>query len=363
MKAVVIGGGTGAPVSIKVLRALDIETNAVVAMADDGGSSGRLRAHTGKVPPGDVRKCLVAMAREPQGPWARAFSERFEYANSHALGNIILLALEGVTHSFARAIRMCEDLLEAQGHVYPSTLENVILTGVTRDGRCIDGQSAICKSQTALAHVHLTPFSPKPNQEAIDAILAADLIVLGPGSLFTSIIPNILVPGVRDALRASRACKVFVCSLGDMQGETWGLTAFEHVEALLDHGLRGALDVVIVHSDEKGSSFDGAEQMSPGATTCVFRAVCQEDLASGTAQGSVAGFAGSTPGTTQGSAPDLAHRYSIRSVVCTEKDIERIQQAGPLLIVRDLRDPSRPTWHDRGKLAEALKGVIQACHS
>jgi len=348
LKAVVIGGGTGAPVSIKTLLALGIQTSAVVAMADDGGSSGILRMRTGKVPPGDVRKCLVAMARDEQGPWAQAFAERFEYANNHTLGNLMLLALEEATHSFTEAIRLCEQLLDAQGHVYPSTLENVVLTGVTHDGKRIVGQSTICKSQTALARVRLTPALPEPNQEAIDAILAADLIVLGPGSLFTSIIPNLLVPGVLDALRESRACKVFVCSLGDMQGETWGLSASEHVDALLDHGLRNALDVVIVHSDE---AYDTSAQAGSGTVTGVFTAVCKGSGAPAPAP------------RAQDTAFRLMGKNRIRSVVFTEEDAERIRQAGPLLVVRDLRDSLRPTWHDRDKLAEVFKGVIQACHS
>jgi len=370
MKAVVIGGGTGAPVSIKVLRSLGIETSAVIAMADDGGSSGKLRKRTGKVPPGDIRKCLIAMARDPQDPWARAFAERFDYAGDHALGNLILLALEETTHSFTEAIRLCERLLDAQGHVYPSTLESVVLTGITRDGRRLNGQSTICKSQTALAHVSLTPASAQPNQEAIDALLEADLITLGPGSLFTSVIPNLLVPGVLDAIRTSRACKVFICSLGDMQGETWGLTAFEHVEALFDHGLRGALDVVIVHCD---TTYEQARE--PGVVTGVFQAVCEQtatpanlEAISEPIRTPVESYptqsypTQSYPTQSYPARSYPARSYPIRSVVFTNEDAERIQEAGVLLVARDLRDLMRPTWHDCGKLADALRGVIQACH-
>jgi len=333
-KAVVMGGGTGAPASIKALRSLGVYTDVVVAMADDGGSSGMLRGHTGKVPPGDVRKCIVALARDPQSPWVKAFTKRFPYINNHTLGNLILSALEDTTYSFTDAIRLCEELLEAEGQVFPSTLESVNLTGITRDGSRLDGQSVICKSQTALAKVRLTPASPQPNQEAIRALLAADLIVLGPGSLFTSIIPNLLVPGILDAIRSSNACKVFVCSLKDMQGETWGLTASEHVEMLFEHGLYGALDVVIVHRE---SAIEGARPS--GNITGVFQAVSQE---------------------TQ--PPDLVEMHSIRPVVFTNEDARRIQQFGVMLVVRDLSDAIHPTWHDNAKLADAFKGVIQACH-
>ena len=337
MNAVVIGGGTGVPVSIGALRELDIATDAVVAMADDGGSSGMLRERTGKVPPGDVRKCIVAMARDPQSPWVRAFTERFDYINNHTLGNLMLIALEASTHSFSEAIRLCENLLEAQGHVYPSTLESVVLTGITRDGQRLEGQSTICKSRTALARVDLTPSAPKPNQEALEALRRADLIVLGPGSLFTSILPNLLVPGVQEAIRESRACKVFVCSLGDMQGETWGLSAAEHVEALLDHGMHGAIDVVIAHRDAEVEA--SAQQV--GNVTGVFQAIPE-------------------------SPPDVmapSRTRHIQSVNCSADDARRIEKAGALLITRDLRDQKHPTWHDRAKLAETLKGVMLACRS
>jgi len=294
-----------------------------------------LREHTGKVPPGDVRKCLLAMARDPQNPWAKAFAERFSYVNNHTLGNLVLLALEESTHSFAEAIRLCEELLDAQGHVYPSTLESVVMLGTTRDGQRLEGQSTICSSQTALARVSLIPQSPQPNLEAIDALHRADLIVLGPGSLFTSIIPSLLVPGVLDAVHTSRACKVFVCSLGDMQGETWGLTAYEHVEALLDHGLRGALDAVIAHNCPDDNS-----EKQAGNITSVFKAVCLD-----------------------ANTPDMPRVHPLRSVRFSARDAELIRQSGIMLIARDLRDDARPTWHDRAKLADALRGVMQTCRS
>ena len=337
-KAVVIGGGTGAPATIKAFLSLGVKTDAVVAMADDGGSSGMLREHTGKVPPGDVRKCIVAMARNPQNPWVKAFSERFSYVNNHTLGNLMLLALESATHSFAEAVRLCERLLDAQGHVYPSTLESVVLIGRTRDGQSLEGQSTIGKSQTALAEVRLNPAAPRPNQEAVAALQEADFIALGPGSLFTSIIPSLLVPGILDAVRKSRACKIFICSLGDMQGETWGLTASEHVEALLDHGLRGTLDAVIAHCDSQDSSAQA------GNITNAFQVVCPEVSRE----------------IHRSSSPPL---NPVRSVIFTNEDAKRIRQNGVILVARDLRDPARPTWHDRARLAKALKEVMQTCRS
>ncbi len=141
LKAVVIGGGTGAPVSIRTLLSLDAEVSAVVAMADDGGSTGVIREEAGSLAPGDIRKCLVAMARDHDDPLTRAFKYRFAFAGDHALGNLMLAALEDATGSFPRAIEICERILEARGHVFPSTLDPVVLTAVTRDGDALTGQA------------------------------------------------------------------------------------------------------------------------------------------------------------------------------------------------------------------------------
>ncbi|MDR2492572.1 MAG: YvcK family protein [Coriobacteriales bacterium] len=339
IKAVCIGGGTGAPVSIKTLLSLGVATDAVVAMADDGGSSGMLREHTGRVPPGDVRKCIAAMASDPKTPWAKAFQVRFNYVNNHTLGNLMLTALEETAGSFTEAVRLCEELLGARGHVYPSTLQSVVLTGATRDGRSLTGQSALCSSQAALATVALQPAAPEPNRAALDALCAADMIVLGPGSLFTSVIPNLLVPGILEAVRSSKALVVFVCSLGDMQGETWGLSAAEHVSALLDHGMRGALDVVVAHRDPDDAG------VRTGTMTAMFEAICANER------------------VATGAAPAPQPRGSTPTVRLDEEDARHIRHEGLRLIACDLRDVLRPTWHDEAKLAAAFEGVIQLCRS
>ena len=171
------------------------------------------------------------MAADPNDPLTKAFKYRFSFARNHTLGNLMLSALEDAAGSFPEAISICERLLDARGHVYPSTLDRVTLTARTRDGRSLEGQAVACHSRTALERVGLrAAHEVVPYQPALEAIREADLIVLGPGSLFTSIIPNLLVPGVVDAIRASKGSTLFVCSLADMQGETWGLTAREHVE-------------------------------------------------------------------------------------------------------------------------------------
>ena len=340
MRAVVIGGGTGAPVSIRTLLSMGLETRAVVAMADDGGSTGILREEADVTPPGDVRKCIAAMATDPGDPLTKAFKYRFSFARNHTLGNLMLSALEDAAGSFPEAIAICERLLRARGRVYPSTLDRVTLVARTRDGRVVEGQAVACHSRTALERVSLraeggiVPFAP-----ALDAIREADLVVLGPGSLFTSIIPNLLVPGVVDAVRASRGSVLFVCSLADMQGETWGLTAREHVEALMDHGMRGLIDYVLVHTPVP------LRPESPG--TGLFSAAT-----------------GAEPehASTSGLA-DAALCGHVRPVRVDYRDVQAVQAQGPVVIARDLVDPHRPTWHDPSALRDAFAGVLRLCRS
>ena len=334
LRAVVIGGGTGAPVSIRALLSRGIKTDAVVAMADDGGSTGMLREHTGMVPPGDIRKCLVAMAADPADIWVRAFKQRFTYVNDHTLGNLILTALNNAAGSFPQAIALCEQLLQAKGHVHPSTLEYVTLSGHTRDGRQLNGQAIICASNTALSSVSLTPSKPKAYEPALQAIRSADLIVLGPGSLFTSIIPNLLVPGVLEAVRQSKGVTIFLCSLADMQGETWGLNSAELVEALLDHGMRGLLDIVVIHQP--------SEVKGPGSVTGTFDAI--------------------DPSVPPKPTSISTSTASIRRVLFDSTLARRIESQGPMLIVRDLVDPLRPTWHDVPVLSDVFEGILGICH-
>ncbi len=340
LKAVVIGGGTGAPNSIRALLSLRLETNAVVAMADDGGSTGILREEANVTAPGDVRKCIAAMAANPDDPLTRAFKYRFTFARNHTLGNLMLSALEEASGSFPEAIAICERLLNTRGHVYPSTLDPVTLLSYTRDGRVIRGQALACHSRTALNHVELEAAgSIVPFEPALEAIRTADFIVLGPGSLFTSIIPNLLVPGVLDAIAQSSGATLFVCSLADMQGETWGLTALEHVEALLDHGMRGLLDFVLIHSPVPLRP----DSMSTGA----FNAVTGDDSGTDFIQ----------------SMDDASLSGNIRPVRVTYQDVQRIQAQGPMVIARDLADPYHPTWHNPKALCEAFAGVLRLCRS
>jgi len=334
VRAVVIGGGSGSPASIRACLASGYETCAVVAMADDGGSSGLLRQSTGIVPPGDVRKCLIAMAAKEHDPWARAMRVRFSYDNDHALGNLMLTALTEVTSSFPEAIRLCGELLGARGQVFPSTLESVQLTGRTTDGRQLSGQARLCAADSALLAVSLEPTRPQAYQPALTALAQAGLIVLGPGSLFTSIIPNLLVPGVLAAIAQARkqgAICVYLANVADMQGETAGFDAAQLVEALLAHGMRGLLDYVVVHARTGNSA-------QPDSTS-TFASVDARQLLSTDEQRAV-------------------NRRGIRRVVFNEQLRQQIEAYGARVVCADLVDPLRPTWHEVGALSAVLSQLV-----
>lgn len=338
-KTVVIGGGTGAPVSIRTLLDMSCDVSSVVAMVDDGGSTGILRDRGGVIPPGDVRKCIGAMSANYDGIFARAFRHRFAYLDDHSLGNLIITALAEETRSFPDAIRWCELLTEARGHVYPSTLHDVTLAGMTMDEQELEGQAVIGDADCAMRYVTLSPTNAQAYPPALQQIREANLIVLGPGSLFTSIIPNLLVPGVVEAIAEARdrevdpAYTVFVCSLADMQGETWGMNCADHVDALLRHGMRDLLDIALIHRNAESSPMHSG--IFPELT----------DYSDSRTQ---------TRGRRIG---------QMRHVTVNETLIEQIRAMGVQPMVRDLVDVKRPTWHSRDALAKAFQEVLVACHS
>lgn len=337
-KAVVIGGGTGAPTSIRTLLDMGCDTSAIVSMVDDGGSTGILRELGGVIPPGDIRKCIGAMSANYDGILARVFRHRFDYLDNHSLGNLILIACADETGSFPDAISVCERLTDARGHVYPSTLHDVTLSGMTDDGHELEGQAVIGDAECHMRFVALSPTNICAYPPALDAIREADLIVLGPGSLFTSIIPNLLVPGLVDAIEQARsrevdpALSVFVCSLADMQGETWGMDCYEYVEALMRHGMRGLLDIALIHQDPSDSPF--ATGMFPKLTDYSDSRVQSRGRRSG----------------------------KVRHVKVNSDLIGQIKELGVHPVVRNLVDEIRPTWHNRAALAKAFEEVL-ACHS
>ena len=316
LKAVVVGGGTGAPVSIRTLLSMGIATDAVVAMADDGGSTGILRDQAGATAPGDIRKCITAMAGDADDPMTQAFKMRFGFAENHTLGNLMLSALEVTSGGFPQAIQICENMLNARGHVYPSTLDRVTLVAKTRDGRMLEGQAVANHSRTALKKVALScEGTLEAYEPALETLRNADLIVLGPGSLFTSIIPNLLVPGVVDAISASKAVVVFACSLADMQGETRGMRVIDHYQALVDHGSRGLVDYILVHD--------------PNLHAAEIEAA-QDEAADG----------------------------AVRAVETSEQELDLIREMGTRVVLTDLADELHPTWHDPSKLRHVLAEVL-----
>lgn len=345
LKAVSIGGGTGQPRLIAALRLMGAHIDSVVAMADDGGSTGLLRERERIVPPGDVRKCLSALAADPCAPLARAFAHRFPYIDDHALGNLLLVALAKETDSFVGAIRMCEDLLECVGRVHPSTLELVSLSGRTREGDTVHGQARISYGRSAMSEVWLEPSCPTANEEAVEAILKADLVVLGPGSLYTSIIPNVLVPGIRDALLDTGATRVFVCPKIDSLGETAGMSVADHVEALTACGLEGALDAVLVHRAQ------GPEFVRP------YEKRAWQRIVERSAQ-EAAEHAWADGGPVSASMIDAAKQAPFGPIAASAADLERIESFAGRVIIRDFTGGESPAVHDAGRLAAALTGVM-----
>jgi uncharacterized cofD-like protein len=265
--AVAIGGGTGQPNVLRCLLALGYDTTAIVTVADDGGSSGQLRRTLGMLPPGDARNCLVAMA-DPDSPQGRLFQYRFpegEGLAGHALGNLIIAALTDIEGSFPAALADAARLLRAQGTVLPSTLDDVVLVAEDVEGVRVVGQSAVTDTDTPLVSVRYVGKVPEAYPPAVDAVRDADLVVVGPGSLFTSILPNFLVRGMGDALRACDGTVAFVCNVVNQRGETGGMDALAHVRALLDHGLTDAIDVVVVHDSDAFPLPGEYEQVEAGA--------------------------------------------------------------------------------------------------
>ena len=249
MKVVGIGGGHGLAATLRAARAYADDVAGVVTVADDGGSSGRLTRDLGIPPPGDIRNCLVALSDD--GPLAELYQHRFTEGllTGHTLGNLVIAALTDVTGDFADAVRQAGSLIGVEGRVFPATTALVEL-GARVEGGEIEGQVAVAQTKAPIHHVFLTPADPPACSGAVDAIMAADQVVLGPGSLFTSLIATLLVPGIRAALQETDALRVFVCNNRQQKGETEGLNASAHVEALQAHAGRDCVDAVVVQVPE-----------------------------------------------------------------------------------------------------------------
>lgn len=257
-RVVTIGGGTGLPLVLKGLkryfRRRLADLTAVVTVADDGGSSGRLRDEFHIPPPGDIRNCLVALA--DAGPlMERLLQHRFGGDGSlsgHNFGNLFLTALTHITGDFLRALQVSSKVLAVRGTILPSTVESVRLWAELSDGTMVKGETQISQSKVRIRRVILEPKDAPALPEVLEAIDRADAVFLGPGSLYTSVIPNLLVSGVADALRASGAMKVYIANLMTQPGETDGYSLSDHVAAILDHAGLGSIDGVLVNSRRPG---------------------------------------------------------------------------------------------------------------
>ncbi len=236
-KIVAIGGGTGLSTLLRGLKQYTGNLTAVVTVADDGGSSGRLRQELGLPAPGDLRNCIVALA-DAEPLMTKLFQYRFNEGSGlegHSFGNLFIAAMSSVTGNFEDAVRETSRVLAVRGQILPSTLANVTLSAVTEDDESIHGESNITERGSRIKQVFIHPENAQANPDAIRAILDADMIVIGPGSLFTSVLPNLLVDGIRRAIEMSKGFKVYVCNVATQHGETDAFTVSDHCRVLYDH--------------------------------------------------------------------------------------------------------------------------------
>ncbi|HET7104415.1 MAG TPA: uridine diphosphate-N-acetylglucosamine-binding protein YvcK [Terracidiphilus sp.] len=319
LRVVAIGGGTGLSTLLRGLRrhvsvpggagadaARISDLAAVVTVTDDGGSSGRLRKDFNMLPPGDLRNCMVALSEE-EDVLVRLFSHRFRSGDAlegHNFGNLFVAALTQVTGDFAHAIQLASTILATRGRIYPATTANATLVALMSDGSSVRGETNITASRQHIAELTLDPPDAAAMPETLDAIERADLITVGPGSLYTSIITNLLVKGMPDALARARGTRVFICNLMTQANESLGLTASEHIQRIYEHTRAPIFDYVIVN-------------------------------------------------TTPFSSGTLA-RYATENASPIQADIERIQALGVRCIAGDFASVENVVRHNASRVADAL---------
>ncbi len=283
LRVVAIGGGTGLSTLLRGLRryapspqpseadtvavpSLISDLAAVVTVTDDGGSSGRLRRHFNMLPPGDLRNCMVALA-DDEALLSKLFRHRFSSSSAavngdgestaslegHSFGNLFVAALAEITGDFAQAIKLSSQVLATRGHIYPATTTNVTLSARMDDGSIVEGETNITASHRRICELTLEPAGAEPLPETLESIARADLITLGPGSLYTSLITNLLVKGIPEALAEARGLRVFVCNLMTQSNESLGLTASQHIEKIYEHvaakhNSQGIFDYALVNT-------------------------------------------------------------------------------------------------------------------
>ena len=301
LNVVVIGGGTGLSTALRGLKHVNVGITAIVTVTDDGGSTGRLRTDFDMPAPGDIRNCIVALS-DAESTVGKLFNYRFERESEtlggHSFGNLFIAALTQVTGDFEQAVIESGRVLATHGRVLPTTLEDVRLGARLSGGTIVTGETAVGNSPEPIDRIFLEPARPRGYEPAIAAILGADLIVLGPGSLYTSVLPNLLVDGVREAIRFSRGRTVYVCNVATQQGETDDYDVADHVRAIIEHLGENTLDVVLANGEQVG------EENRGGPVSVIAR----NDLT----------------------------------------------VAGIELITRDMVDPANRLRHDAGRLADAL---------
>jgi uncharacterized cofD-like protein len=256
VRFVVLGGGTGIPNALRGLASLvrdglPLEITAIVATADDGGSSGRIRRERGGLPPGDLRQCLLALADAADEPFGRLFAHRYDGAGDlagHSVGNLILNALAEQEGCYLKAVAAAGRMLRARGRVLPVTEHPLRLEGETVSGDRLSGESRIGAAPAAIRRLWLEPVGAKPSEGTLEAVRSADLVVLGPGSLFTSILAVLLVDGVAEAVRSSRGSRVLVGNLMTQPGETVGMSMADHLEAIERHVGPGLVETVLLNA-------------------------------------------------------------------------------------------------------------------
>ncbi|MEO6577331.1 MAG: gluconeogenesis factor YvcK family protein [Candidatus Limnocylindria bacterium] len=248
-RIVALGGGTGLSTLLRGLKGYSANITAVVAVADDGGSSGRLRHQLGIVPPGDIRNCIAALA-DAEPLMTQLMQYRFPEGSGlddHAFGNLFIAAMTAVTGDFEEAIRESNRVLAVRGQVLPVTSVPLNLSAQLASGRYLHGQAGMTNAKEPIERVFIEPADVRANPEALERILEADMIVIGPGSLFSSVLPNLLISDVRDALAAAPGVKVYVCNVATQPGETENLTASEHLRVLFNHVGDDLIDYVILN--------------------------------------------------------------------------------------------------------------------
>jgi uncharacterized cofD-like protein len=318
VRVVAIGGGTGLSMLLRGLkhyvarRRQESERHpigdlaAIVTVTDDGGSSGRLRREYRVLPPGDIRNCMVALSQD-EALLGRLFQYRFHAGRGlrgHSFGNLFLTALSHVTGDFAEAVRVSGEVLAIRGRIFPATLENVSLEAVMSDGKVVLGETRIVKSGKKIRRLSLSPRRVSPLPDVLEAIQQANLILIGPGSLYTSILPNLLVSGVAEAIEKSSATRVLIANLMTQPGETQGYSLADHVRVIYAHTRRKFIDWVVA--------------------------------------------------SNQPVSPEVARRYSTRGAEPVRVDVQDLQRVGVRCLLDNLLEEYGVVRHDATRLAQLL---------